>query len=212
MLVSIRGAVADRLLPIFESAHTCSTPIDVQDVLLRYTFDNICRIGFGVDPGCLDPSLPAIPFAVAFDEATRATQVRNVIPPPAWKFLNVFQLASEKSLSAAVKVIDEFAATVIAKRKTELAEGKGEHTHLLSRFMVLSSQSKDGMYSDDFLRDACTNFILAGRDTSSVALSWFFWLLTNHPEVEEKIVAEVNTILEKRKQGTRRARKGWSIG
>ena len=71
MLLSIRDAVADRLLPIFRAAHTHGTPLDVQDVLLRYTFDNICRIGFGVDPGCLDPSLPDIPFAVAFNEATR---------------------------------------------------------------------------------------------------------------------------------------------
>ena len=49
---------------------TCQ-PVDLQDILLRYTFDNICRIGFGVDPGCLAPGLPDVPFATAFDQATR---------------------------------------------------------------------------------------------------------------------------------------------
>lgn len=46
-------------------------PVDLQDVLLRYTFDNICRIGFGVDPGCLGPDFPDVPFAKAFDMATK---------------------------------------------------------------------------------------------------------------------------------------------
>ncbi|WOL11709.1 hypothetical protein Cni_G20473 [Canna indica] len=45
--------------------------------------------------------------------------------------------------------------------------------------------------SEKFLRDIYVNFILAGRDTSSVALVWFFWLLNKHPEVEENILAEI---------------------
>jgi fatty acid omega-hydroxylase len=39
------------------------------------------------------------------------------------------------------------------------------------------------------------NFILAGRDTSSVALSWFFWLVIQNPRVEEKILREICTVL-----------------
>ncbi|CAN6567196.1 unnamed protein product [Malus baccata var. baccata] len=41
------------------------TPIDLQDVLMRLTFDNVRMITFGVDPGCLQPGLPKIPFAEA---------------------------------------------------------------------------------------------------------------------------------------------------
>ncbi|KAL9296273.1 hypothetical protein ACSQ67_022169 [Phaseolus vulgaris] len=53
-------------------------------------------------------------------------------------------------------------------------------------------------YSDKFLRDICVNFILAGMDTSSVALSWFFWLLEQNPEVEENILAEICRIVRQR--------------
>lgn len=53
-------------------------------------------------------------------------------------------------------------------------------------------------YSEKFLRDICVNFILAGRDTSSVALAWFFWLLNKNPEVEEKIVDEIRRIVKER--------------
>ncbi|RRT72726.1 hypothetical protein B296_00034220, partial [Ensete ventricosum] len=49
-----------------------------------------------------------------------------------------------------------------------------------------------------FLRDVCVNFILVGRDTSSVALAWFFWLLNRHPEVEKRILGEIRKITEGR--------------
>ncbi|RZC20419.1 Pyrroline-5-carboxylate reductase [Glycine soja] len=42
------------------------------------------------------------------------------------------------------------------------------------------------------LRQIVLNFLLAGRDMS-VALSWFFWLVMNHPTMEEKILAGLTT-------------------
>ena len=45
---------------------------------------------------------------------------------------------------------------------------------------------RKGTYSDESLQHVALNFILAGRDTSSVALSWFFWLVSTHPAVERK--------------------------
>jgi cytochrome P450 len=54
------------------------------------------------------------------------------------------------------------------------------HDDLLSRFM------RKGTYSDEALQHVALNFILAGRDSSSVALSWFFWLVSTHPAVERK--------------------------
>ena len=52
-----------------------------------------------------------------------------------------------------------------------------------------------GDLSDDSLQDVVTNFLLAGRDTTSAALTWFFWLVSGRPDVEDKIVREVRTLL-----------------
>ncbi|CAI0476168.1 unnamed protein product [Linum tenue] len=49
--------------------------------------------------------------------------------------------------------------------------------------------------SDKFLQRVTLNFIIAGRDTSSNALSWFFWLVIQNPVVEGKILAEICTVL-----------------
>ena len=42
-------------------------------------------VGFGVDPGCLAPGLPVVPFAQAFDIATEGTLTRMVVPEIFWR-------------------------------------------------------------------------------------------------------------------------------
>jgi len=41
------------------------------------------------------------------------------------------------------------------------------------------------------MRDVITNFILAGRDTTACALSWFIYELSQHPDVEEQVLDEI---------------------
>lgn len=55
--------------------------------------------------------------------------------------------------------------------------------------------------SNKFLRDTIVNFLLAGRDTTSAALTWFFWLVSKNPLAEAKIREELKeTIPEKEDQ------------
>ncbi|XP_008797199.1 cytochrome P450 86B1 [Phoenix dactylifera] len=199
---SLYELVHSRLLPVLESAHNNRTPIDLQDLLLRLTFDNVCMIAFGVDPGCLSPGLPEIPFARAFEDATEATIIRFVTPTAIWKALRFLDLGNERRLKRSLKRVDEFAYEVIRTRKKELSLESGDdkkpaRSDLLTVFMRVKDD--DGTaFSDGFLRDVCVNFILAGRDTSSVALAWFFWLLNRYPEVEDRILGELRKILEER--------------
>lgn len=48
--------------------------------------------------------------------------------------------------------------------------------------------------SGKFLRDPTLNFMLAGRDTTGAALTWFFWLVSVRQEVEIKILEELKPI------------------
>ncbi|OMP05744.1 Cytochrome P450 [Corchorus olitorius] len=197
---SLLELVHARLLPVLENAVNKSMSIDLQDVLLRLTFDNVCMIAFGVDPGCLRPGLPEIPFAKAFEDATEATVLRFVTPTCVWKTMRYLDLGAEKKLKKSIKGVDEFADEVIRTRKKELSlqsEDKKQRSDLLTIFMRLKDE-QGKPFSDKFLRDICVNFILAGRDTSSVALSWFFWLLEKNPMVEEKILEEICRILNER--------------
>lgn len=86
----VNRTIRTRLWCILEKAAEYKTAVDLQDLLLRLTFDNICGLTFGKDPQTLSPELPANPFALAFDTATEATLQRLLYPGLLWRFLFLF--------------------------------------------------------------------------------------------------------------------------
>lgn len=206
---SLVELVHQRLLAVLADTEAAGAAVDLQDVLLRLTFDNVCMIAFGVDPGCLQKGLPEIPFARAFEDATEATIVRFVTPTAVWRGMRALGVGHERVLRRSLAGVDEFAYDVIRKRREELAAAaasaareeaatKLKRADLLTIFTKMRDADGAAVYSDKFLRDICVNFILAGRDTSSVALAWFFWLLSKNTGVEAKILEEIEGIVAAR--------------
>ncbi|GFY90266.1 cytochrome P450, family 86, subfamily A, polypeptide 4 [Actinidia rufa] len=166
--------------------------IENSDRMHEWIADNLRACG-----GTYQTCICAIPFLArkqaSFDRATEATLQRFILPEVLWKVKKWLRLGQEVSLSRSLALVDEYLSRVIDTRKLELLRQQKDgnpHDDLLSRFM-----KKKESYSDEFLQHVALNFILAGRDTSSVALSWFFWLVTQNPTVEEKILREICTVL-----------------
>ncbi|KAI4382426.1 hypothetical protein MLD38_008394 [Melastoma candidum] len=184
----VNRTIKNRLWLILDNAATEHTPVDLQDLLLRLTFDNICGLTFGKDPETLSPGLPENPFAIAFDTATEATLQRLLYPGFLWRLKKIFGVGSEKRLLKSLDVVESYMNDAIDARKETPSDD------LLSRFL-----KKRDVHGNSFpihvLQRIALNFVLAGRDTSSVALSWFFWLVMNNPRVEEKIIAEITSVL-----------------
>ncbi|XP_027350897.1 cytochrome P450 94A1-like [Abrus precatorius] len=177
-----------RLVPILDSAATQDQTLDFQDILQRFAFDNICKIAFGFDPEYLTPSVERSKFAQAFEDATEISSKRFREPLPiVWKIKKLLNIGSEKRLRSAVSEVHEFAEKIVREKKRELEEKSSlESVDMLSRF--LSSGHSD----EDFVKDIVISFILAGKDTTSAALTWFFWLLAKNPRVEKEIVKEIS--------------------
>lgn len=184
----VDAELSDRLIPILSMAAANNSVLDFQDILQRFAFDNICKIAFGYDPAYLLPSLPQAKFAVAFEDAARISSERfSSIRPTVWRLKRLMGVGSEKRLKLAVGEVREFAKNIIREKKEELKHKSSlDSTDLLSRF--LSSGHSD----EDFVTDIVISFILAGRDTTSAALTWFFWLLFKNPDVEDQILNEIN--------------------
>ena len=70
-------------------------------------------------------------------------------------------------------------------------QGKIVSTDLLSLYMERSDE--EGI-TDEELRDIILNFLIAGRDTTANALSWAFYRLCLHPEVQQKVYDEVRRV------------------
>jgi len=76
----VNRTIKNRLWCILDKAAKENVSVDLQDLLLRLTFDNICGLTFGKDPETLSPDLRENPFTVAFDTATEITLKRYIHP------------------------------------------------------------------------------------------------------------------------------------
>lgn len=187
----VSSELRTRLLPLLHSASSQSHEdnnklLDLQDVFRRFAFDCICKISFGLDPGCLELSMPVLAFVDAFDTASMLSARRATVPMQIiWRLKRLFNVGDERRLRDAVRLVDAFATEVIRQRHK--LGGAASGSDLLSRFM--------GSISDDkYLRDIVVSFMLAGRDTVASALTAFFLLLSDHPETAAAIRDEVSRV------------------
>ncbi|ONK70821.1 uncharacterized protein A4U43_C04F1880 [Asparagus officinalis] len=187
--------VENALLPLMCKIAKGGCVVDLQDVFLRLTFDLTCNLVFGVDPGALSEGFPTVPFARAMDDAMEALFFRHIVPSFWWKLMRWLNIGKERKLCDAWGVIDDFVAQNIVKKKEVIIYG----CDMLTCYM----EEEDPKATDNkFLRDTTVNLMLAGRDTTGVALTWFFWLLTKNPRVKSKILDELGELLDEKTYDT----------
>uniref|UniRef100_A0A453GP47 Cytochrome P450 n=2 Tax=Aegilops tauschii subsp. strangulata TaxID=200361 RepID=A0A453GP47_AEGTS len=206
-----------RLLPLLDDAAGSGVAFDLQDVLRRCSFDNVCGVAFGVESSTLleleagdRRSRRHEAFFAAFDDAVEISFARILHPTTlVWKAMRLANVGSERRMREAIGVIDAYVMGMLEAeqrpRGVPAVDGEGEREqHLLSRFMAaLDEESASGSGSElgemfgspdakrRFLRDIVVSFVLAGKDSTSSALTWFFWLLAANPRCERCVHEEV---------------------
>jgi cytochrome P450 len=87
--------------------------------------------------------------------------------------------------------LEEFIYGIIEERRRS-GRDAGD---LLS--MLLQARDEDGgRMSDRQLRDEVMTVVMAGHETTAIALSWTFYLLGEHPEVEQKLYSELSEAVD----------------
>lgn len=137
-------------------------------------------------------TLPTVDFMEAFDLANAITASRGA--NPFWRITEA-RNGTAARMEHAIKVMDDFAAGVIAqKRKSGVKPGK--EGDMLDLFMSMKGDGDEEL-TDAELRDHVLNFIIAGRDTTAQTLSWAVYEVSQHPEIERKLRAEILSIVGK---------------
>ncbi|KAL2897781.1 Cytochrome P450 94A2 [Bienertia sinuspersici] len=108
-----------------------------------------------------------------------------------WKIRRFLNIGSEKRLQEAVGEIRGFANSIVRQKKQAMFQISQEF-----------SPTEPGHSDEKFVTDIVISFILAGRDTTSAGLTWFFWLLHRNRHVEEEILREINKSRVKQKNKT----------
>ncbi|XAR62307.1 hypothetical protein NMG60_11017024 [Bertholletia excelsa] len=200
LLKTSQAKVEKGLVPVLDHVSKCGLILDIQDLFQRFTFDTSCTLITGYDPGCLSIHLPSVPFSTAMDEAEEALVMRHIVPQPIWKLQRWLGIGHEKKLSQSWQIIDETIAKYLSMKKNELMRTQDEEAaDLLASYLNEDDNTMErnfGLKRDDsFLRDTVLNLMIAGRDTTSSGLTWFFWLVLQHPTVEAMIREELKTVI-----------------
>ncbi len=106
--------------------------------------------------------------------------VPEILPTPA-----------NRRFHRALADLDDIVYSIIRRRR----EGDGGATDLLSMLMEARDEVTGERMSDEHLRDEALTILLAGHETTAIALSWASYLLCRHPEVDGRLLAELDEVL-----------------
>ncbi|XP_058760843.1 alkane hydroxylase MAH1-like [Vicia villosa] len=209
---TVQKKLENCLLPFLDQASKGGQILDLQDILETFTFDNICTISFGFDANCFPYNfneLSEIAYVKAVSVLEDTILLRHYIPKCIWKLQKWLQIGQEKKNKVAQQDLHQFLSTCIAnskaheeKRRLRSSEDVNEsHSCLLIKLIMKEGLEKEEIIKNEkYVRDTAVNLLGAGNGTISSGLCWFFWLLSNHPNVEAKIIQEIRDNCENQEE------------
>ncbi len=173
--------IADRAIDTWPTGR--SFPIHEQ--MQSITLDVILRTVFGMEEG---PHLGELRQCL-IDFVTLTTANPYLMIPLLQ--IDLGPLTPWRRLKQMSQKVDELLYAQIARRRA--AERNG-HDDILA--MLIEARHEDGQpMSDVELRDEMMTMLLAGHETTATSLAWTFHRILQHPEVKEKLAAELKRVI-----------------
>ena len=158
---------------------------DIHQEMMQLTMRIVAKVLFGVEVRADTERV-----AAALNVLMRHTSGGRMILPPIMRHVPVPAMIRVKR---AVRELNDIVNRIILERRAS-----GQDTgDLLSMLMAARDEDGSGM-TDRQLRDEILTFLLAGHETTAVSLSWTWYLLSQHPQVEHKLHEELQQVLRGR--------------
>ena len=160
------------------------TTIDIHEAMMHLTLEIVATTLFGAD---VESETKEIGEAL-----TVSVEFFNRFLLPFADLMAELPIPSTLRFRKAKARLD---ATIYRMIEARRAGGKDEGD-LLSMLLLAQDEEGSGSMTDQQLRDEAMTIFLAGHETTANALTWSWLLLSQHPDVEAKVHAEVDRVLE----------------
>src|ERR1700691_2993313 len=159
--------VNDKFIARWAEKAARAEPVNLSDDASELTLEIVLRSIFGSDLARLEKQLGANPFEVVAKEQNRDLKF-------AFRFRSLTKLVAE-----------------LMDRRRRSPE---EHFDFLSMLMATRDRETGQAMSDKELIDEVLTLIVAGHETTAAALTWTWYLISQHPDAQGELQAEADRI------------------
>jgi enediyne biosynthesis protein E7 len=159
------AAANERRLASWDALAGRGEPVNLTDEMSDLTLEIVLLAIFGRDLDRLTTQLGGNPFEVVTREQSRDLQF-------AYKFRSLTKLVAQ----------------LIARRRAE----PEEHFDYVAMLMAARDKETGEPMGERELIDEVMTLIVAGHETTASGLNWTWYLLSQHPEVEARLHAELD--------------------
>ena len=161
--------------------------LDLDDEMMRLTLTAIIKSMFHTQ---IDDKIPAL--SSAFNVASKFMLWRS---QQMWKLPLPVPIPRHVEYNRALNVLNETIYPLIADAR------KNPKGDLLSMMLEMRDADTGEGMSDLQARDEVVTIFFAGHETTAATMTWAFYQLSQHPDIEERVRAEIKSVLDGRMPG-----------
>ena len=158
--------------------------IQLTDEMNFLTLDIVTQCLFGT---ALQTDYAKIQEAITVENEYLAERIMKPFKPPFWM---------PTSKNRAYRKARTYSSGLILDIINERQKNPSEHHDLLSMLMNAEDEDTGEKMSNQQLKDESITIFVAGHETTANALSWTFYLLSQHPEKLQKLQDEIDAVLQ----------------
>jgi len=161
--------------------------LDISEEMMRLTLGIVGKTLFDADVES---------DATEVGEAMKVViELFDTLTVPFYNLISKLPLPHLRRFDAARSRLDRIIFRLIEDRRL-IGKDRGD---LMSMLLMAQDEEHDGgSMNDKQLRDEVMTIFLAGHETTANALTWTWYLLSEHPEIEEQLHYELKNVLNGR--------------
>lgn len=183
MIAKLGGVMVtqtERMLDRWERTIAPGEAFDVHLELMRLTLEIISEALFSLSFDSPEGATSMVAIRDAMEIIS--ARVTAVIELPRWA-----PTPGNRKFERSVAGLDRVVNDIIEDRRRS-GEDRGDLLDALLR-----GRDEQGVAIDDTqIHDEVVTMLLAGQETTAVSLGWTLWLLSEHPDIRARVVAEID--------------------
>lgn len=180
--------VADKFIERIEIESKATGQLEIKDILSRFTTDVIGKTAFGIECNSLEDRETKF-YTYGLRAFSKVNFVKRILTA------NYPNLARKLHITVTDKEIGNFYRDVVEQTINYRDENKIQRNDFMNLLMNTRNTSDPMTFNEIWSQSVV--FFLAGYETSSTALTYILFELSQHPQIQQKARESARKILEK---------------